>query len=168
MTNSRELMISVQSEVAQANVYDLYTNTLSPITKVNYVSTIKSFFGVNDLSEISISDMQSVTPDVANVWANRQLMSGIAKSTINRKLSAMYNFYEYLCRRNVGIMTYNPFSTSQGCVRFKNTTKDYSDKRALSPKEMQKMLKAVEVSKTDDKDRVVAYRDLVVLQILLI
>lgn len=167
MTENKGLMVSIQNEVAQANVYDLYTNTLSPLTKVNYVSTIKGFFGVNDLSEISISDMQSVTPDVANIWANRQLMSGIAKSTINRKLSAMFNFYEYLCRRNVGIMTYNPFSTTQGCVRFKNTTKDYSDKRALSPQEMQKLLKAVQPSKADGNDKIVAYRDLVILQILL-
>ena len=167
MTENRGLMVSIQNEVAQANIYDLYTNTLSPITKINYVSTIKGFFGVNDLSEISISDMQSITPDVANIWANRQLMSGIAKSTINRKLSALYNFYEYLCRRNVGIMTYNPFSTSQGCVRFKNTTKDYSDKRALSPHEMQKLLKAVQVNKDGGINKLVAYRDLVILQILL-
>ena len=166
MMKDTELMVSVKNEVAQSNVYDLYTNTLAPLTKVNYISTIKSFFGVHDLSQISIKDMQSVTPEIANAWAHRQLLEGNAKSTINRKLSAMSNFYDFLCRRNIGIMTYNPFSTREGCLRFKNTTKDFSDKRALAPTEISKLLRAVDTT-GHEIDKVIGYRDLLVLQLLI-
>lgn len=165
MSNTRELMSTMgamTTVVSSTDIYDLYTNTLSDLTKVNYVSTIRNFFGVSDLHEISIQDIQSVTPDVVNYWANKQLSEGIAKSTINRKLSAMYNFYEYLCRRNVGVMTYNPFSTSQGAIRFKNALKDYSDKRVLSTGEIREMLKSAAKDKT-----ILGVRDLLVLQLLI-
>lgn len=167
MTVNNELMISMQHEVAQMDLYNLYTNTLTPITKINYISTIKSFFGVQNLQDISIQDMQSITPDIVNVWAHRQLMEGNAKSTINRKLSAMHSFYEFLCRRNVGIMTYNPFSTNQGAIRFKNAIKDYSDKKALTPVETSKLLRSVNAKNRTGDDQVIAYRDLLVLQILI-
>lgn len=156
----------IKNEIAEMNMYDLYTNTLTPMTKKNYISTIKSFFGVNELSEISIQMLQSVTPDIANWWAHKQLEEGVAKSTINNKLSGLHSFYKFLCRRNVAIMTYNPFSTDEGCIRFKNTTKAYSDKRALAPHEITKLLRAVNVKETSGIDKIVAYRDLVVLQIL--
>lgn len=161
MMNNTELMTSVKGEVAQANIYDLYTNTLTPLTKVNYVSTIKSFFGVHDLSQITVEDMQSVTPDVVNAWANRQYAEGIAKSTINRKLSAMYSFYKFLCRRNVGVMSYNPFATDEGAIRFKNATKDYSDKRVLTADEVRAMFKLAR-----KEGGIIGTRDLLVLQLL--
>ena len=161
MMNNTELMTSVKGEVAQANIYDLYTNTLTPLTKVNYVSTIKSFFGVHDLSQITVEDMQSITPDVVNAWANRQYAEGIAKSTINRKLSAMYSFYKFLCRRNVGIMSYNPFATDEGAIRFKNATKDYSDKRVLTADEVRAMFKLAH-----KEGGIIGTRDLLVLQLL--
>lgn len=161
MMKNTDLMISVKGEVEQSNIYDLYTNTLTPATKRSYVSTIKNFFGVSDLSLITIEDMQSVTTDMVNIWANRQLAEGIAKSTINRKLSAMYNFYKFLCRRNIGIMTYNPFSTEEGCIRFKNASRDYSDKRVLTSEEVRSMFKlAVK------EGGIIGTRDLLVLQLL--
>lgn len=156
-----ELMIKTQGELAQADIYDLYTNTLSPLTKVNYISSIKTFFGVDELSQITIQDIQAVTPDVANTWAHMELAKGNAKSTINRKLTAMHSFYDYLCRRNVGVMEYNPFSSKEGCIRFKNASKDYSDKRVLAPEEVQKMFKLAH--KTGG---VLGARDLLVLQLL--
>lgn len=161
MMKNTDLMISVKGEVEQSNIYDLYTNTLTPLTKLSYISTIKNFFGVSDLSQITIEDMQSVTTDMVNVWANRQLAEGIAKSTINRKLSAMYSFYKFLCRRNVGIMSYNPFSTDEGCIRFKNATKDYSDKRVLTPEEVRTMFKLA-----SKEGGIIGTRDLLVLQLL--
>lgn len=164
---SNELMTSIKGELSQMNIEDLYTNTLSPLTKVNYISTIKNFFGVSDLSEISIEDMQSVNVDYVNAWARKELLEGNAKSTINRKLSAMSNFYDFLCRRNVRIMDYNPFSTKEGAIRFKNTIKNYSDKRTLSPKEVSKLLKSVDTKTTTGVDHVIAYRDLLALQLLI-
>lgn len=164
---SNELMTSIKGELSQMSIEDLYTNTLSPLTKVNYISTIKSFFGVKDLSEISIRDMQSIDVNYVNIWARRELMNGNAKSTINRKLSAMSNFYDFLCRRDVRIMDYNPFSPKQGCLRFKNTIKNYSDKRTLSPKEVSKLLKSVDTKTATGTDQLIAYRDLLVLQLLI-
>ena len=156
----------MQNEVAQMDTYQLYTNTLTPMTKKNYMSTIKSFFNVDSLDQITIPMLQSVTPDIANLWANKQLEEGVAKSTINNKLSGLQNFYKFLCRRNVGIMTYNPFSTEEGCIRFKNTTKNYSDKRALAPHEITRLLRSVDVENAKGADKIIAYRDLVTLQIL--
>lgn len=156
----------MQNEVAEMDTYELYTNTLTPMTKKNYISTIKGFFGVNDLNEISIQMIQSVTTDIANLWASKQLGEGAARSTINNKLSGLQNFYKFLCRRNVGIMSYNPFDPEEGCLRFKNTTKTYSDKRALAPHEITKLLRAVDVENAKGVGKIIAYRDLVVLQIL--
>jgi site-specific recombinase XerD len=153
----------MRNEVANTDISSLYTNTLTENTKMNYVSTIKEFFGVDDISKISTSTMQQVTPEIATLWANRQFEEGKAPSTINRKLAALHSFYKFLCRRSVGIMSYNPFSTDEGCVRFKNAQKDYVDKRVLTPQEVSKLLHAVDLS--DDNDPV-AYRDLIVLQIL--
>ena len=165
ITTTNQLQ-EMQMTVSQMNPYTLYTNTLTPITKKNYVSTIKSFFGVTSLNQITINMLQSVTTDIANLWAHKQLDLGYAQSTINNKLSGMQNFYKFLCRRNIGVMTYNPFSPEEGCVRFKNTTKNYSDKRALAPHEITRLLRSVDVANASDKDRVRLYRDLLVLQIL--
>lgn len=160
MTNT-ELMTTSINEVQSMNIYNLYTNTLTPLTKINYISTIKNFFGVNDLSQITIEDMQSVTPDIVNNWANYQLAQGIAKSTINRKLSAMHSFYKFLCRRNIGIMDYNPFDTSEGAIRFKNAIKDYSDKRVLTAEEVKQMFQLAK-----QEGGIIGVRDLLVLQLL--
>lgn len=165
--NTNDLVLTMKGEVAQSNVYDLYTNTLSPLTKLNYISTIKDFFGVDNLTKITIDDIQAVDVDVVNLWARTKVLNGNSKSTVNRKLSAMSNFYDFLCRRGIQIMTYNPFSTNQGAIRFKNTTKDYSDKRALSSKEISKLLRSVDLEPSNPKDKVVAYRDMLVLQILI-
>lgn len=151
-------------EVANTNVYELYTNTLTPNTKLNYISTIKNFFGVSDLSQITIQDIQSITPDVVNAWANYQLSLGQSQSTINRKLSAMKSFYQFLCRRNVRVMEYNPFDTDEGAIRFKNAIKSYSDKRALAPQEVSKLLKCVKANNPEDD--IIALRDLIILEIL--
>lgn len=153
----------MKNEVANTDISSLYTNTLTENTKMNYVSTIKEFFGVDDISKISVETMQQVTPEIATLWANKQFEEGKAPSTINRKLAALHSFYKFLCRRSIGVMTYNPFSTDEGCVRFKNAQKDYVDKRVLTPQEVSKLLHSVDF---DREDKIVAYRDLIVLQIL--
>lgn len=144
-----------------------YSRTLSDETKRTYITAIKDFFGVEDLNDISVEDMQSVTPFMANDWAEHLLSIGNSKATINKKLGALHNFYEFLCRRSVGIMTYNPFSTKEGCIRYKNAAKAYSDRRALTATEVNKILSAVE--KPDDilSSKYISYlRDLIVIQML--
>lgn len=157
----------MQNEIAKMNTYELYTNTLTPMTKKNYISTIKGFFGVDDLSDITIEMLKSVTPEIANMWATKQVSEGAAKSTVNNKLSGLQNFYKFLCRRSIGIMEYNPFSPEEGCIRFKNTTKTYSDKRALAPHEVTKLLRSVDIENAKGANKIIAYRDLVVLQVLI-
>ena len=154
----------MKNEIANSDISSLYTNTLTEITKTNYVSTIKEFFGVDDISKISIETMQQVTPEIATLWANKQFEEGKAPSTINRKLAALHSFYKFLCRHSVGVMTYNPFDVDEGCVRFKNAQKNYVDKRVLTPQEVSKLLHAVDIEGANDK--ATGYRDLIVLQIL--
>lgn len=156
-----ELITTTKNELQQLNLYNMYTNTLTPLTKANYISTIKEFFGTNDLSKITIEQIQSVTPDMANVYAHQLLANGNAKSTINRKLSALANFYDFLCRIDIRVMIFNPFSPKQGCIRFKNTTKDYSDKKTLTPQEVSKMFKLAA-----KEGGIIGIRDLLILQLL--
>lgn len=144
-----------------------YSRTLSNETKRTYVTAIKDFFGVEDLNDITVERMQSVTPFEANDWAERLLSIGNSKATINKKLGALHNFYEFLCRRSVGIMTYNPFSTKEGCIRYKNAAKSYSERRALTSTEVNKIISAIE--RPDDvlSEKYISYlRDLIVIQML--
>lgn len=144
-----------------------YSRTLTEETRRAYISAIKDFFCVGSLDDISIEMMRSVDPFVANDWAEQLILKGNSKATVNKKLGAMHNFYEFLCRRAVGIMTYNPFSPKEGCIRFKNATKAYSEKRALTASEIGKIISAVK--RTDDmlsKDYAPYLRDLIVLQML--
>lgn len=157
-TNNLELM---RNTVANTDMYDLYTNTLTEGTKLNYVSAIKDFFGVYDLRDITIPMLQSVDTSIANQWAHDQLELGLAKSTINRKLSAMQSLYKFLCRRDIGIMNYNPFTQDEGSIRFKNAQRDYSDKRVLSADEIKAMLNLAKKDRTS-----LGLRDLIILQLL--
>lgn len=161
MINTTELITTQKGELQQVELCDMYTNTLTPLTKMNYISTIKEFFGVSDLNQITIEQMQAVTPNMANIYAHKLLAEGNAKSTINRKLSALANLYDFLCRIDIRVTTFNPFSPKQGCIRFKNTTKDYSDKKTLTPEEVSKMFKLA--AKEGD---IMGTRDLLVLQLL--
>lgn len=148
-----------------------YTNTLTKKTMQSYVGTIKEFFVVNELPEITIEQIKNVTPDIATAWANNLVDSGkCSPATANRKLSALQNFYSYLTRHSVAICEYNPFSTSEGCIRFKNAIKNYSDKRALSTDEVKNIFDSVDfpsdkISKYSRK-WLLAQRDLIILQLL--
>lgn len=124
-----------------------YTNTLNDKTKKVYMSTIKEFFKVEDLNDITIDMMQEVTPDTANEWAVAMLEQGLKKSTVNKKMSALKNFYKYLCRRTVGVMTYNPFDTDEGAIRYKNTIPDYSPNKTLSAEEVSMMIAVASAKK---------------------
>lgn len=160
-TNVLSKVDEMKMEVAQSDFTELYTNTLSENTKRAYMSTIKEFFGVYDVHDIKITEIQSVTPEIANLWAKQQYDAGMSPSTINRKLSAMQNFYKFLCRRSIKIAEYNPFDTNEGCVRFKNASKDYTEKRILEPHEINKMF-----TEARKDDSIIGTRNLLVLQLL--
>lgn len=144
-----------------------YTRTLTKESMRTYVQCIKDFFFVDNIREVTVQQIQSVTPDVANAWANEMLVNGLTKATINKKLSAMKNFYDFLCRRYVHLAEYNPFATKEGCIRYKNAIKPYSDKRALEPDEVKRLLESVDVeSHKGTKEYITAVRDSLVLQLL--
>lgn len=155
-----DILARNNNQLEKVNVEELFTKTLGKETKRAYVQAISEFFN-NDLSNISIEDMQKVTPEMANNYAMTLLNKGLKKSSINRKLSALHTFYKFLCRRSIGIMTYNPFDTDEGCVRFKNAQKNYISKRALIPTEVRSMF---DIAKLDTT--ISGVRNLLILELL--
>ena len=160
LVQSNNELITMNNELSTVNVEEMFTNTLGKETKRAYVQAIKEFFG-KDLCDISIEDMQAVTPEMANKYAMGLLSKGLKRSSINRKLSALHTFYKFLCRRSIGIMSYNPFDPSEGSLRFKNAQKNYIAKRALTADEVKIM---IELAKMDET--VIGVRDLLILELL--
>lgn len=154
------ILVQGNTQLETVNVEEMFTNTLGKETKRAYVQAIKEFFG-KDLCNITIEDMQSVTPEMANQYAMNLLNNGLKRTSINRKLSALHSFYKFLCRRSVGIMTYNPFDSDEGCIRFKNAQKNYIAKRALVADEVKTMF---DLAKMDNS--IIGVRDLLVLELL--
>lgn len=154
------ILVQGNTQLATVNVKEMFTNTLGKETKRAYVQAIKEFFG-KDLCDITIEDMQAVTPEMANQYAMNLLNNGLKRTSINRKLSALHSFYKFLCRRSVGIMTYNPFDSDEGCIRFKNAQKNYIAKRALVTDEVKTMF---DLAKMDNS--IIGVRDLLVLELL--
>lgn len=120
-----------------------YTKTLSESTKRAYMKDIKDFFGVVDLTSITIEQIRNVNLTTSQEFKQRLEDEGKSTSTINRKLTALSNFYRYLCRRDVGIMEYNPFLSEEGTVRMYQD-KRYSNTRCLTVDEVKRLLKAIE------------------------
>ena len=154
------ILVQENTQLETVNVEEMFTNTLGKETKRAYVQAIKEFFG-KDLCNITIEDMQAVTPEMANKYAMNLLNNGLKRTSINRKLSALHSFYKFLCRRSVGIMTYNPFDSDEGCIRFKNAQKNYIAKRALVTDEVKTMF---DLAKMDES--IIGVRDLLVLELL--
>lgn len=168
--NNLQLKNNATQAMSQTlDVTAAYTCTLTKNTRMSYVNTIKEFFAVRDISEITRYQIQSVTPDVANAWANEMVAAGLSKGTVNRKLSALKNFYTFLCRRHIGWADYNPFDTSEGCIRFKNASKEYSDKRTLTSDEIKHFFNTIqkELPESERDPRYIqTLRDLIVCQLL--
>ena len=154
------ILVQENTQLETVNVEEMFTNTLGKETKRAYVQAIKEFFG-KDLCNITIEDMQAVTPEMANKYAMNLLNNGLKRTSINRTLSALHSFYKFLCRRSVGIMTYNPFDSDEGCIRFKNAQKNYIAKRALVTDEVKTMF---DLAKMDNS--IIGVRDLLVLELL--
>lgn len=154
------ILVQGNTQLATVNVEEMFTNTLGKETKRAYVQAIKEFFG-KDLCNITIENMQAVTPEMANQYAMNLLNNGLKRTSINRKLAALHSFYKFLCRRSVGIMTYNPFDSGEGCIRFKNAQKNYIAKRALVADEVKTMF---DLAKMDNS--IIGVRDLLVLELL--
>lgn len=134
--NSRN---SAQS-VTFSRFSSVFTGQLTENTKRAYMNDIKEFFGVKELNDITVHQLTSVTTATANQFAEHLAKKGRAVSTINRKMTSMSALYTFLCRREVGIMDYNPFSVKEGAGRIRQS-KRYSNTRALTKEEVQKVVR---------------------------
>ncbi|WP_133965114.1 tyrosine-type recombinase/integrase [Eubacterium limosum] len=143
-----------------------YTRTLSSSTRKMYTMEIMKFFDVERFEEITVEQIQAVTPECANRWVEELAEDGIKKSTINKKLAAMQNFYKFLCRRSVGLMSYNPFSTDEGCIRFKNTASQAKTRFPLEVEDIENMIDAVPKQCKTKAQELIYTRDRLILQVL--
>lgn len=109
-----------REELTTDNIEAVYTRALTKNTKRAYVANILSFFNVVNLKDITKGMVNAVTVDTANTFCRWEQEKGLTNGTINIKLSALHNFYGFLCRKDIQWATYNPFSTSEGCIRMKN------------------------------------------------
>lgn len=143
MSIEHEIFITNSSSPKPAGFFemsDIYTNSLSPNTKRAYTKDIMEFFDVDALSYITIAQIKSVTASTAREFIDELIGKGRAKSTINRKLTSMSSFYRFLCRKEIGIMDFNPFDTNEGAKRMKQN-KQYSNTRCLTKEEVQQVVR---------------------------
>lgn len=160
--------VSAKLPTADMSTVERYTHELSKSTKVSYSSDIKQFFGVRKLSSITVDMIQSVTPEIANNWAHDLYDKGYKPQTINKKLTALHGLYKYCCRTSVGLMTYNPFDTQEGCIRFKNAISKYSSREPLEIYEVKRLLNACKFNSHDVHKNMVDRRNRAIIQVLLI
>lgn len=131
---------------------DIYTKSLSENTRRAYLADIKEFFGIDNLSDLSIERIRSVNTATAQEYREVLLSKGRAESTINRKLTSLSAFYSFLCRHEIGIMSYNPFSPKEGVKRVKQN-KRYSNTRCLTQKEVRSLVKVTMQETSDEGSR---------------
>lgn len=139
LMNRNEVTTTGNGELQQ-HIVEL-AGSLSKSTKRAYLNDIKQFFGINDFSELTIDMVRNVNVATSNKYFEDMLKLGYAEATINRKMQALSKFYKFLCRREVGIMDYNPFSSDEGSVRLK--VKRYSNTRALTDDEVKNIIKVI-------------------------
>ena len=160
--------ISAKLPDKNMSTVEKYTHELSKSTKVSYSADIRQFFGVNKLSKITVGMIQSVTPEIANNWAHDLYDKGYKPQTINKKLTALHGLYKYCTRKSVGLMTYNPFDTQEGCIRFKNAISKYSSREPLEIYEVKRLLNACKFNSHDIHKNMIDRRNRAIIQVLLI
>lgn len=159
---NNEMTTTSQGELATMNVIDLQqTNIVSSNTMRAYHNAIRDFFNVDDVSTVSVDQLRNVTVSDANEWARQLRERGLKDSTINAKLAGMWNLYQYLKRHDIGLVTYNPFDTNEGCVRYKNAISNYSHQIALSHEQVKSM---IDVAKTHKG--ILGLRDQLIISVL--
>lgn len=143
-----------------------YTNELSPKTKLSYASDIKQFFGVKRLQDITVDMIQTVDVEIGNTWAQDLLRAGLKKSTINKKMTSLHGFYQFACRRSVGLMDYNPFDTNEGSIRYKNTISRFATSEALMPYQVRQLIDSIDTSSHNKYKNMVNCRNKLIIEIL--
>jgi site-specific recombinase XerD len=77
---------------------------LSKNTIRGYVRDWKDFFGVEDLSTITLAQCLAVQPEEVTAFRNRLINERIGPGTICRKLTALRTLYDYLIERKLAIL----------------------------------------------------------------
>lgn len=157
---------SLQQDQSNSDLFSMFTNSLSPQTKRMYSSDIKGFFGVNEFEEITVEMLQAVTPELANQWALQQKDNGLRESTINKKLGALQSLYSFLSRRRIGIMSYNPFETKEGCIRFKNANSKINVREPIEESYIKRMINVVPSEHKTKAQELIHHRDRLILEVL--
>lgn len=129
----------------QKYIYEL-AGSLTSNTKRAYLGDIKRFYDISDFSELTLDMVQGVDVERANKYIDKLVEQGKKPSTINRSIRALSKFYRYLCRREIGIMTYNPFSSDEGINIFK--IGNQSTGRALLDDEVIKFIEVINEDKS--------------------
>lgn len=81
--------------------------SISPLTVRNYASDIQGF--LDFLGENGVTSLNEVDRSTMRHYLSWLLQEGIARGSINRKLSALRSFYRYLMREN--LVDVEPLST---------------------------------------------------------
>ena len=112
---------------------------LSPATQRAYRSDLCQFFGVSDLSFITLDRLDAISPDDIIAWRNELHANGKARSTVNRKLSAVRALYTYMM--GCGHLDKNPADAS--VVRGFKTDRRVGGK-AMQTDDLTRLLTAVD------------------------
>lgn len=145
-----------------------FTKALSEATRKNYTSSIRQFFGVKNFEDITVEMIQKVDTNMANQWVAQMTEKGSKRATINNKLSALKSFYDFLSRRSVAIVSWNPFDTKEGCVRMKNATSSYTVGKSMSEEEVERILNTIPKTANTKMKRLQYKRDYILIATLLL
>lgn len=160
MENSQLIEKNNDIDLLGEKMSSIYVGTLSENTKKAYIKDLKDFFGVNDLKNIKIKDILQVNTASANIFREKLRQKGLKPSTINRKLTSLSSFFSFLSRKEIGLISYNPFSPREGAIRLKQNRR-YSNTRCLTKQEIQSMIKV-----TMQKDDLVSLRNRIIVLLL--
>lgn len=128
-------------------------------TRRAYMNDIQQFFNINNFKQLTVDMIRDVDVSSSNKYFMTLKDQGYANSTINRKLQALTKFYKFLCRREVGVMDYNPFSADEGSARLK--VKKYSNTRSLTDDEVKTFMEVISEDKT-----IIGLRNKIILLLL--
>jgi site-specific recombinase XerD len=110
------------------------------------MTDILQFFNVNNPSQITIDMVRNVNVATANQYFEKLHDEGYSNSTINRKLQALSKLYKFFCRKEIGVIDYNPFSSDEGTARLK--VRNYSNTRSLTDNEVRTFMSVLSIDRT--------------------
>lgn len=145
--------------VPTINIEDRFTNSLTESTKRAYIADVKEFFNVSSLNDITPDRIRLTDVDSANSYFEFLVRKGLKITTINRKMTSLSFFFNFMSRRDIKLSDFNPFSTSEGCRRFKNS-RNYSTTRCLTTDEVKKLIAVT------NEDSLLNLRDKLILLLL--